>query len=126
MDVSIIIINYNTKDITSDCIKSVLKYTKSISYEIILVDNASTDGSREFFSQYQGVKYVYNDTNYGFGVANNIGSKYASGEYLFFLNSDTILHEDSVGVLRNYLINDSKVAAVGPLLATAFLIPLLL
>ena len=60
MDVSIIIVNYNTKDLTKKCIESVIKYTTNILYEIILVDNASMDGSKELFEKDIRIKYIYN------------------------------------------------------------------
>ena len=89
MDVSIIIINYNTKEITQRCIDSVFELTKGVSFEVILVDNASIDGSKEYFEKDNRLTYIYNDENLGFGKANNIGAKVAQGKYLFFLNSDT-------------------------------------
>lgn len=91
MDVSIIIVNYNTLQMTSECIESVREHTQGVEYEIILVDNASTDGSVEFFSHYSNIIFIPNKENYGFGKANNIGAKVAKGKYLFLLNSDTYL-----------------------------------
>ncbi len=76
---------------TNECISSIVEKTKDVSYEIILVDNASTDGSKEFFSRDNRITYIYNEENYGFGKANNIGAKVAKGKYLFFLNSDTYI-----------------------------------
>lgn len=96
MDVSIILVNYNTLDITKDCIDSIVKKTVGCSYEIILVDNASTDGSKKFFEVHEKVRYVYNNENIGFGRANNIGIQYATGDYVLFLNSDTLLINDAV------------------------------
>ena len=87
MQVSIIIVNYNTKDITENCIASIISQTKDVEYEIILVDNASTDGSKEYFEKRNGIHYIYSNENLGFGRANNLGAKSASGEFLFLLNS---------------------------------------
>lgn len=98
IDVSVIIINYNTKEITLQCINSVFQYTKSVSFEIILVDNNSTDGSRDFFSKDSRITYIYNPVNSGFGIANNIGYQYAKGEYIFLLNSDTLLLNDAISI----------------------------
>lgn len=114
--VSIIIINYNTLNITLECLDSIFKYANLYNAEIILVDNASTDGSKEFFSRKKNITYIYNDHNYGFGIANNIGAKLAKGKYLLFLNSDTILREDSISILAEYLDENSQTGAVGPLL----------
>lgn len=89
MDVSVIIVTYNTLRMTNECISSIVEKTTDVSYEIILVDNASKDGSKDFFSSDNRITYIYNDENFGFGKANNIGAKVAKGKYLFFLNSDT-------------------------------------
>lgn len=83
MDVSVIIINYNTMQMTSECIDSIIANTYDVNYEIILVDNASTDGSKEFFENDKRVKYIYSDRNNGFGAGNNLGVKNACGKYVF-------------------------------------------
>lgn len=101
INVSVIIINYNTKEITSQCINSIFEQTKSVSFEIILVDNNSTDGSKEQFSLDNRIIYIYNSQNIGFGGANNIGYQYAKGEYIFLLNSDTILLNDAISIFYN-------------------------
>lgn len=116
IDVSFIIINYNTKDITSECINSVIKYTTGITFEVILVDNASTDGSKEIFEIDNRIKYIYENTNHGFGIANNIGVANAKGEYVFLLNSDTLLHEDSCKILCDMLKAMPEVGVIGPIL----------
>lgn len=96
MDVSIIIVNYNTKHITHNCIESIVSFTKNISYEIILVDNASSDGSIDFFKEYEGIRFINSEVNLGFGRANNLGLTKASGKYIFLLNSDTLLLNNAV------------------------------
>lgn len=96
MQVSIIIVNYNTKKITNNCIDSIITQTKDIEYEIILVDNASTDGSKEYFEKRNDIKYIYSNENLGFGRANNLGAKQAKGEFLLLLNSDTLLVNNSI------------------------------
>lgn len=112
-DVSIIIVNYNTRDITARCIDSILEKTEGLSFEIILVDNASKDGSREIFSNDDRIIYVYNEDNVGFGRANNIGVEIANGRNIFFLNSDTILVNNAVKILSDYLDKQSMVGACG-------------
>lgn len=113
MDVSIIIINYNTLQITSNCIDSIINMTTDIQYEIILVDNASTDGSKELFEKDCRIKYIYNDKNLGFGRANNIGLKIAQGRNVLFLNSDTLLVNNAIKILSDYLDANPNVGACG-------------
>lgn len=97
MDLSIIIVNWNTKKLLIDCLKSVFKFTKGIKFEVIVVDNGSTDGSkagvRKHFPQ---VHLIENKANLGFTKANNQGLKLAKGEYVLLLNSDTYLIENSL------------------------------
>lgn len=103
MDVSVIIVNYNTKTLTSDCIDSIIEKTQGVDYEIILVDNMSEDGSKEFFESDERLStYIYNNTNYGFGIANNIGMKAAKGKYFFLLNSDTLLVNNAIKEFFDY------------------------
>ena len=91
MDLSIIIINYNTQLLTRQCIDSIYEKTHDIQFEVILVDNASTDGSKEYFEKDGRIKYIYNNDNLGFGKANNIGYENSTGDIVLCLNSDTIV-----------------------------------
>ncbi len=102
MDVSIIIVNYNTKDLTNQCINSIIEKTEGIEFEIILVDNASSDGSKEFFEKDKRIKYIYSNKNGGFGYGNNLGMKIAQGKYFFLLNSDTLLQNNAIEEFYNY------------------------
>jgi hypothetical protein len=116
MDVSVIIVNYNTKDLTSDCVRSILKFTKDISYEIIIVDNASIDGSQNLIKNtFPEVKLIESDKNLGFGMANNLGTEKALGEFVFFLNSDTILIENSIKKLHDFFIEHDTTLKIGVL-----------
>lgn len=105
MDVSIIIVNYHSADMVIDCINSVWEKTKSASVEIIVVDNASGDGSADTLRRAFGdrITLIESPENLGFGRANNLGAKQAAGEYLFLLNPDTILVNDAIDVLKGYL-----------------------
>lgn len=117
MDVSIIIVNFNTKDLTAACIQSILQFTSDITYEIILVDNGSSDGSVDFIkSNFDDVLLIDLTTNLGFGKANNIGVEKASGEYVFFLNSDTLLLENSIKKMVDFfrqMPSSYKIGALG-------------
>ena len=113
MDVSIIIVNYNTLNTTAACIDRVLQFTNDVECEIIVVDNASMDGSREFFSADRRIKYIYHHENIGFGRANNLGLQQSRGRNILFLNPDTLLLNDAVSLLCRYIDCHSNVAVVG-------------
>ena len=102
LDVSVIIVNYCTAEMTHDCIESIYKNTSSISFEIIVVDNASNDNSDDLLGNDSRILYIKNRENYGFGKANNIGFSYAHGKYVFFLNSDTILTDNAIKYLYDF------------------------
>lgn len=115
MDVSIIIVNYHSTDMVVDCVHSILEKTAGISYEIIVVDNASGDGieakiEHEFGKQ---VQVVLSETNLGFGKANNLGANHAEGKYLFLLNPDTFLVNNAIKILFDYLEDHVEVGVVG-------------
>lgn len=113
MDVSIIIVNYNTKALTSQCINSIYDKTLGISFEVILVDNASTDGSKEFFERDNRITYIYSNENLGFGRANNVAVKGARGKYLFLLNSDTFLPMNAIGEFYAYMEKHLDIVSCG-------------
>lgn len=118
MQVSIIIVNYNTKNITYNCIQSIYKWTKDIDFEIILVDNNSSDSSVDYLYDYfPDVIYVRNKRNLGFGCANNIGISLAKGKYVFLLNSDTLLLNNAVKMFYDfYETSFLNIGALGCLL----------
>lgn len=113
MDVSVIIVNYNTKELTKSCINSIFEETSGVAFEVILVDNASTDGSAGIFEKDDRIKFVKSGENLGFGRANNVGAKHSVGKYLFFLNSDTVLVENIVKVFYDYMEEHEEYAACG-------------
>lgn len=102
MQISIIIVNYNTKHLTADCIDSIIAKTSEVEYEIILVDNASSDGSQEKFSFDERILFLEAGDNLGFGKANNLGAQHAKGDYIFFLNSDTLLLNNAIYEMWRY------------------------
>ena len=115
MDVSVIIINYKTPDLVIDCVRSIKQMTEDISYEIIVVDNASDDGSVELIKQElrDDVALIESETNLGFGKANNLGVRQVNGKYVFLLNSDTVLINNAIKILYDYMEQSPKVGAVG-------------
>lgn len=97
MDVSIILVNYNTKDLTCNCIKSIYDQTTGLDFEIFVVDNNSHDDSVKMIEQkFPQVKLIKNTENKGFGVANNIAIQQSKAKYIFCLNTDTLLIENSI------------------------------
>lgn len=117
MDVSIIIVNYNTKQVTQSCINSIVEHSHGFSYEIILVDNHSTDGSYALFSNDARIKYVYNEKNVGFGQANNIGYQYSTGDFIFLLNSDTLLLNNAIKLFYDKMrILPLEIGCIGTML----------
>lgn len=115
IQVSIIIVNYNTLEITNNCLQSIKEYTTDINYEIILVDNASTDGSVDFFSKIENIIFIKSPENLGFGRANNLGAEKAKGHFLFLLNSDTLLIENSIKKLFDFFVNNENQLNIGSL-----------
>lgn len=112
--VSVIIVNWNGKDATLDCIESLLRQDYP-ELEIIVSDNGSTDGSLEIFRKdYPQVRLVENGENLGFGSAVNKGIEIAKGDYFLFLNNDLVLKEDAVATLAKALNEDRSVGAVIP------------
>lgn len=116
-DISIIIVNYNTLHVLQPCIDSIVEHTKDIDYEIIVVDNGSTDGSVEALSKDRRVTFVPTGENLGFGKANNRGLELAHGDYVFFLNSDTLLKNNAVKMLYDFAEQyQGKLGALGCIL----------
>ena len=114
MDISIIIVNYKTVSLIMDCIKSIKEFTSDIDYEIIVVDNNSNDDFQsKIQSVYSDVICIPLKSNMGFGVANNEGFKVAKGRNLLCLNPDTILLNNAIKILSNYLDSHNHVGACG-------------
>jgi len=116
VDVSVIVLNFNTPKLTVSCVKSVIAHTKNIAYEIIVVDNASTDDSVSQFKKQlpKTVKLVVAERNLGFGPGNNLGSQAARGDYLFFINSDTLIETNCIAALTHFADLHPEYPLVGP------------
>ena len=113
MDLSIIIVSYNTKEFLKACIESIYKTTKNIKFEIIVVDNASTDDSvaETLKLKTENLKIIENKANLGFSKANNVGVKQANGRYILFLNSDTVVYENTLGGMVKFMDEHEDVGA---------------
>lgn len=105
MDVSIIIVNYHSEDLISQCIKTVKDKTNDLKYEIIIVDNGSDSTGKALLDSLRNkeTKVINAKDNLGFGKANNLGAEYAKGKYLFLLNPDTELMNDAIHTLFSYM-----------------------
>ncbi len=113
---SIIIINWNTENLIRNCINSILENTEY--FEIIVVDNGSTDGSVEYLNSLTNIenfKILFNKQNAGFSKANNQGAEIAQGKFLCFLNSDTIVKKGWLNDLYSVFQHISNCGAAGPL-----------
>ncbi len=114
MQLSIIIVNYNVKYFLEQCLQSVLLATKNITGEIFVVDNNSSDGSKEFLEPlFYQVKFIWLTENVGFSKANNIAVAKATGEFILFLNPDTIVAENSFEKTIAFAQSNKNIGAVG-------------
>lgn len=107
IDISIIIVSYNTKKFLKECLDSLYSSGIQSSFEVLVVDNASIDGSTELVAEeYKDVLLIKNDKNLGFSKANNIGVKKSSGKYVLFLNSDTKVYNETVDTMIEFMNNN--------------------
>lgn len=114
VSISIIIVNWNTKEFLKRCIDSVPAACGKLPYEVVVVDNASSDGSSAYLKEhYPDVVLISNSENYGFARACNQGAFRARGKYLFLLNPDTVLYQDCLVRLKDFSEQGSWVGIVG-------------
>lgn len=141
LDLSIIIVNWNGKDLLARCLQCVESTVKKITYETYVVDNASTDGSQDMVRHdFPNIKLIANKDNVGFAVANNQAIKIAAGRYILLLNSDAFVKENTLDYMVKFMDEHPEVGmssckltyedgslqrscATFPTLATEFLSP---
>jgi GT2 family glycosyltransferase len=117
IDLSIIIVSYNTKGVLKECVESIFRTVGDLSFEIIIVDNASTDGTDKELRiknselRIPNLIYIQNKTNLGFSKANNIGVKKSKGKFVLFLNPDIVVYENTLRGMVNFMESQSKVGA---------------
>jgi len=115
VDISFIVVNWNTKDYLSKCLKSIYDNIGNINAEIILVDNGSTDGSDKLaIEQFQSIKLINNKNNLGFAKATNIGIVESKGRYICIINSDVVVLEGCIRRLLKYMENNRNIGIIGP------------
>lgn len=113
-DVSILIVNYNVKDYLLQCLKSIFESDGSVTYNVVVVDNASIDNSQaEVCPLFPTITWVQLTDNVGFGRGNNAGLSYCTGRYILFLNPDTLISSDTLGVMVRYLDANPDVGLAG-------------
>jgi GT2 family glycosyltransferase len=113
-DVSVVIVNWNTKDLLVDCIQTILKTTIASNVEIIVVDNGSSDGSAAAAAKLARVMVIRNETNMGFAAANNIGISASTGRFVCLVNSDVKVLEGCLDRMCQYMDEHPTVGLLGP------------
>jgi len=117
MDLSIIIVNYGTYELTKQTVMSVEDTVKTIDYEIIIVDNDSPDDSFELlnndFKDDKKIQLIQNSHNDGFAIANNIGIRQSKGDYVLLLNSDVVVKENTIEECLDYLESHKEIGCLG-------------
>jgi len=115
MDVSIIIVNWNVKNLLQKCLESLFVFIENLHYEIIVVDNNSSDDSQDMLStikaEHKNFQVIFNKENFGFARANNHGLKIASGKYILFMNPDMEIVENTPAILYKFMEKNFTVAA---------------
>jgi GT2 family glycosyltransferase len=115
VDLSIVLVNWNTLEVTSDALESIEKFTKGISYEVFVVDNGSTrdQSAKVLPERFPWVRFIANPDNRGFSRANNQAIRRARGRYILLLNNDTIQIENALGKAVEYMDQHLDVGALG-------------
>ena len=114
MDITIVIVNWNTRDLLKDCLDAIYKTVTGVLFEIIVVDNASHDDSVAMVgAAFPGVRIIENSENRGFGAANNQAFAIMNGRYALLLNTDTVLTENAVHELYEFMESHDKAAMAG-------------
>lgn len=113
-DVSIILVNYKTKDLAKQCIESIYEKTQNLNFDIYVVDNASDDGVEEMLKEnFPQVNFIQTGENKGFGAGNNAALRVTDSRYVFLLNTDTILINNAIKILYDFMENNKNLGACG-------------
>ena len=114
LKISVIIVNYNVKYLLEECLFSIEKASKNINTEIFVIDNASNDGSNLFFkNRFHHVQFIWNEENIGFAKANNKVLDKITGEFILFLNPDTIIAENTLETCLDFMTKNKSCGALG-------------
>ncbi|OGH06242.1 MAG: hypothetical protein A2171_02960 [Candidatus Levybacteria bacterium RBG_13_35_9] len=114
-DLSIVILNFNSKEFALRCVNSIKKHYKEKladnTYEIFVVDNASSDGSKQVFEKISDIIFIYNNKNLGFSKGNNTAVNKTKGRYVLFLNPDTIVHKNTLSKMIDFMDSHKEAGA---------------
>ena len=114
VDISVLIVSYNTRQMTLDCLRSVYEQTRDVSFEVIVVDNMSSDGSAEAIAQqFPTVDLIVPGSNLGFARANNLAARRAKGQYILLLNPDTVILDRAIDQVVRFARSRAEVGIVG-------------
>lgn len=114
-NISVVIVSWNAKKYLEQCLQSIRSCSDASAAEIIVVDNASTDGSHEIVRQrFSDVKLICNSSNLGFAKANNIGISQSHGKYIFLINSDVVVYPNCFSSMINYMEAQQQIGVLGP------------
>lgn len=114
MDLTIIIVNWNTRELLKNCIKSIIENKDDLKIKIIVVDNNSKDGSAEMVEKiFPEVIIIKSRKNIGFGKGNNLALPYANTPIIFFLNPDTVMMKGTIGKMVDFMKSNPKIGAIG-------------
>ncbi len=122
MKVSVVIVNYKVKENLLKCLSSIKKKFSDVAYEIIIVENDTNEDLSSLFKKDKHIKYIRSEKNLGYGAGNNFGTKSAKGDFIFFLNPDTVIQNNGIKSIFN-LFKDDSVGAVAPILLNEKLKP---
>lgn len=111
--VSIVLAAYNALQYTKACLQSIVKYT-DVPYELVLIDNGSSDGTREYFKTFSGARIIHNKTNLGFSRGYNQGIKAGSGDYFLLINNDCIVSTNWLSNMITCAASSPVIGMVGP------------
>jgi GT2 family glycosyltransferase len=118
IDVSVLIVTWNSKDVIKTCIDSVIQNSSRLSVELIIIDNNSSDGTFELVNtiHFENIHTYQNPANVGFTKAVNQAINYSSGSTVFLLNPDTVLHSNAIDELYGFLKRENSYGACAPVL----------
>lgn len=121
MKATIAIVNYNTRDFLDKCLNSIYKYGSKYDFEVVVIDNNSSDGSKKMVrNKYSEVKLITNSKNLGYAAAVNQAIKVTDSDYIILLNSDAEVFDKSIDNIIDYLENNPEIGIVGPKIVDSF------